>query len=398
MKKIILLSSLLTYTSIPLLSFSCSTNKNINEKELVEDFEYLGNFRLKNSNEDYVIEKDGLYIWKESFEGLLWNGNLNTGTINDNEIIPFENGISQLGKNDKIYFLYNEDNNDGLEPKDIQKQLSFLDSSAIGSEKNAYFEGDNVEGKLKNWGVSQNNHMNTSFNDAMMNVKSQVNNSIFNEVAKHYGVLPNPVNGIFVDDPQNNSSKSRAFVPVYAGEDFFSYKRIKNNAYEITFNNKNNINLSSSSFSIKNLNDNTKKSSSLMALGNENEWRAYEHSQTMTYGFISRKEPLYKFNDDQLYNLLFADEERFGNISDKSIFTNILIEDNEFTINQINIDNSNSRIEFIVNDVVKYILTTPTNNQQFTNFDFYEVDDQQNIKNKVEYVYWNSNIELPAKN
>lgn len=377
---------------------SSDENKNDDETRNVEESQFtsLDKFKIPTSNQPFDVEEEGLYILKDDFDGLFWNGKINSGTINTDLIIPLSGGITQLGKNDKIFFVFNDDDNDGIAPKDITKHLTLNDSSLIGQNIDAIFIGNNKKGKLKNWGVSQNNHMNLTFNVAVSKLKSQVTDEEFTSVAKYYGFLPEPINNIFVNDPNNPSTKSRDFVPVYGGDNFFSYNRTHQNAFEIVFNNPNDINISSAVFKIKNLLTNKYQISSQLALGNEDEWKAYELSRTMTYNFTTRKAPMYKYINDKLFNLTLPNEKTWPFITNSSVWTHLSICDKTFSRADIDIANTDVsyKVSFRENGVIKYVLESKLIDDIYNKFDFYEIKNE-NLHEKVEQVYWNASVPIP---
>lgn len=402
MKKMMILT--LCLSTLPSISLSCSKTKvtsvNNNSDVTTEvdesTFTSLGKFKLPNTDEPFNVETEGLYILKDSFDGILWEGKINNGKISDSQITLASGGITQLGKNDKLYMLYNDNDEDGISPKDIIKQLTFNDTSMIDKNKDAFFIGNNEKGQLKNWGVSQNNHMNMTFNEAVTKLKAQISQDEFTRIAQYYGFLPEPVNGIFVNDTSNNSSKSREFVPVYGGDNFFSYKRTHQNAFELTFNNDNDVNISSAIFKIKNLLTNKYQLSGQFALGNAYEWKAYELSRDLKYNFITRKKPMYKYVNDKLFNITWPNEKTWPLITNSSVWSNLLIDDNNFATEKIDIisDESSYKVTFRENDVIRYVLEANVNDDSYNRFDFYEVKNNKFHKN-VEQVYWNSSVPIP---
>lgn len=261
----------------------------------------MENFKLPGESVDYNVATEGLYILKDDYkDGTLWEGDKNGKALTDS-ILPmkveggdfpalFKQRVLEMGKEDSVYFLFNDNNDDGLSPDNFLNELVFVDTSAFTGEEEVQFTSTgSSSGILDKWYGSQSNHAAISFDQAMAKLQKSESADKFAQIAAYYGVETDAVEGHYPDDSARPNHANRTFAPFVSDRGYFRFYRVAKNAFKITFKNPSEMTLSESFFRIYNQKTKAVSSTGYFSLGASGEWSAYENSQTINYEFYGRK-------------------------------------------------------------------------------------------------------------
>ncbi len=237
------------------------------------------------------VSEDGLYFTKQDFHnGHIFPKNDHVeSTAGDDELIAMPrtgrymslSNVVELGDKDTFYMVFDNDDQDGTTFDHFEDELFLMDTSyssgenidawntAVGNELVPSTWGKSLYTAFKNgnslpWAGSQSNHTNKTFDAAMADLKSQVTEPIYNNIQNYY------------------QTHNKSFMPVYQPEGLFTYTKVADNAYGITFHNKG-TSMTAAGFRLKNLNDKTSVEFDTFSIGDKTEWAAYDHNHNSTF-------------------------------------------------------------------------------------------------------------------
>ncbi len=264
MKKIKILLGVFSTTTMfaPIATaISCgpSHESNVEKTETTKD---EGFFLKKSEYQNGQIgsgTKDNIKVpWKESTNTWVKINTTSSWDKNKQSVIEFEAG-------DAFYVKYNKDDSDGFAPMDFLKNVWMEDSSValtpevvannneLGNEAksgNDPFSGKNKikfgpNGELNSWvgSTASPKDAKTSIKDLYNSIgKNGFTKPAFDSLAKLYGFNNTPeADGSFNETNNNKASRFTMAIAKMQGKGYFSYKKINERLFKITFNNPNNV-------------------------------------------------------------------------------------------------------------------------------------------------------------
>lgn len=264
-------------------------------------------FKLNDKVVD--VQEDGIYLVKNDYkDGKIWNGKTKAaGQEAAEDVVKL--GATQmglvnslmLGDGDSIYVLYDQDNNDKMTPETFNKNMYFIDTSIasdlvaenvkIGNPKSGWgnmisfiASADGHSGKLNAYFGSQNNHMSSgeaystrdSFDKAILNLQKQLETTYpenLKTVLDYYGVMIQ--DGKVVNNPAIPNHASLAFAPVFSATPIFTYERVAQNAYKITYHFDGDSRITAAHFEFDAADGSDGDQYGSLSLGDKQEWDAY---------------------------------------------------------------------------------------------------------------------------
>lgn len=283
---------------------ACNENSN-SETPAKGSFENFDKKTLWTSNfssndvakGDFEVPEDGLYLLRDSYKGKAWDGTNKDGhevTENVSRIYGglFDKSVIEFGDGDSLYVLYDKDDKDEFSPSEFNNQFYFNDSSIMDTDelrtinntygntliKTIWGDVSHVafkDGKSTQYIGSQSNHMgNLTFEQSMDKIKTQVSSTEYSAIEKYY------------------THASHVFMPVMHKEGMFSYERVSERAYKITYHydaTEHNP-ITAATFKLFNRDKDVTLSMGTLSMGETTEWTSYENpSSGNVYYFQGRK-------------------------------------------------------------------------------------------------------------
>ncbi len=320
---------------------SCNTtNKSNDVKNQIEHFNDVKKkiIELNSSDKELLQDvKEGLYLTSNSYKsGQLGRGDVHTWTREENKVIPVgqwsgwsgsAQNVVEFGDGDSFFVKYDNNDQDGFTPYDFERNIWLNDTSIMHNQKTdainerlghslvqgswgkvpslrmVFDDKTTKTGYLPAWVGSQTNHIsqNFTFDQAVQKLmdgvsKGEITQKSFEAICNYYGILPHPdSSGHFPDDPSVKNGANKSFFPVFQGSKYFTFSRLSDRIFKVTFHNKKNTSTTAAiwKFTSTIINPKTKRpekefSYGPFSLGDEQEWSKYEKSQ-MKYHFSARK-------------------------------------------------------------------------------------------------------------